>query len=202
MISEKFREVWPAIRGVEGWLPKADASFLYDAACAAERLDGVIVEIGAYKGRSAVTMGFAGSSDIYSVDPFKERTLQDGSIVPFNITDFATNIKKAGLEGRVNPIVMTSKLARDHWTRNVSKPIKLLFIDGDHSYEHVCEDYELWNDLVIDGGWIIFHDYEPGWPGVVKFVDELAAKLCNIEVVRFGACAGFQKRCEHAVQAL
>lgn len=36
--------------------------------------------------------------------------------------------------------------------------IDLLFIDGDHTYEGVKRDYELYRDLVREGGVIAFHD--------------------------------------------
>jgi len=38
------------------------------------------------------------------------------------------------------------------------KPIDLLFIDGDHSYEGVKQDYHTYRDLVRTGGLIAFHD--------------------------------------------
>ena len=36
--------------------------------------------------------------------------------------------------------------------------IKLLFIDGDHSYEGVKKDYELFWPKLEKGGFIVFHD--------------------------------------------
>jgi cephalosporin hydroxylase len=33
-----------------------------------------------------------------------------------------------------------------------------LFIDGDHSYDGVREDYFMYSTFVQDGGWIAFHD--------------------------------------------
>lgn len=38
------------------------------------------------------------------------------------------------------------------------KQLDLLFIDGDHSYEGVKQDYEMYRDLVRPGGIIAFHD--------------------------------------------
>ena len=38
------------------------------------------------------------------------------------------------------------------------KKFDLLFIDGDHSYEGVKQDYEMYRDLVRPGGFIAFHD--------------------------------------------
>lgn len=54
--------------------------------------------------------------------------------------------------------------SHDENTKNVlmshldNKPIDVLFIDGDHSYEGVKKDFELYEPLVAKGGLIIFHD--------------------------------------------
>src|SRR5580692_6299979 len=44
--------------------------------------------------------------------------------------------------------------------------IDLLFIDGDHSYAGVKQDWEMYSPLVRDGGLVVFHDvasnYNPG----------------------------------------
>lgn len=36
--------------------------------------------------------------------------------------------------------------------------LDFLMIDGDHTYEGVKQDYEMYSHLVNDGGWIGFHD--------------------------------------------
>jgi cephalosporin hydroxylase len=36
--------------------------------------------------------------------------------------------------------------------------IDFLFIDGDHTYEGVKQDYEMYSKLVAEEGWIAFHD--------------------------------------------
>src|SRR5205085_12501196 len=38
-----------------------------------------------------------------------------------------------------------------------------LFIDGDHSYDGVRRDFELYRDLVRPGGLIAFHDINPDY---------------------------------------
>jgi predicted O-methyltransferase YrrM len=40
-------------------------------------------------------------------------------------------------------------------------PLDLLFIDGDHSYEGVRSDYEMYSPLVRPDGLIVFHDIVP-----------------------------------------
>ena len=60
------------------------------------------------------------------------------------------------------------------------KPLDLLFIDGDHRYEGVRADFEMYSPLVAEGGLIGFHDIVPGPPsevgGVPKFWEELKQK--------------------------
>jgi cephalosporin hydroxylase len=44
------------------------------------------------------------------------------------------------------------------------RTIDLLFIDGDHSYEGVTRDYELYSPLVAARGLVVFHDILPCRP--------------------------------------
>lgn len=43
----------------------------------------------------------------------------------------------------------------------VRTPIDFLFIDGDHTYEGVKQDFEDYSPLVVEGGLIAFHDILP-----------------------------------------
>ena len=53
---------------------------------------------------------------------------------------FQTNVRKAGVDAVVEPIVKTSQ----HAARDFDMPIELVFIDGAHEYEMVRLDFELW----------------------------------------------------------
>jgi cephalosporin hydroxylase len=53
--------------------------------------------------------------------------------------------------------------------------IRLLFIDGDHRYEAVKQDFELWSPHVAAGGCVVFDDATEHYPGVVQFINELRA---------------------------
>jgi cephalosporin hydroxylase len=60
------------------------------------------------------------------------------------------------------------------------RSVDFLFIDGDHTYEGVKRDYELWSPLVRSGGIVAFHDIGPDQPdgfGTASFWSEL--KLCE-----------------------
>ena len=64
--------------------------------------------------------------------------------------------------------------------------IVFLFIDGDHRYEGVKRDYEMYSPLVRPGGIIAFHDIVPGSEenvgGVPRFWEELKKKLPGNQV--------------------
>lgn len=52
--------------------------------------------------------------------------------------------------------------------------LDLVFIDGNHDYQYVMQDINLWSDKVKPGGIISGHDYAyPGIVGVKEAVDEL-----------------------------
>lgn len=68
------------------------------------------------------------------------------------------------------------------------RKIDFLFIDGDHSYEGVKRDFEMYGPLVREGGVIAFHDIVPGLEEVAGkvsvFWKELKSKYRNEEFVR------------------
>lgn len=67
------------------------------------------------------------------------------------------------------------------------RKIDFLFIDGDHTYEGVKRDFEMYSPLVRERGMIAFHDIVPGPPenvgGVPKFWYEIKHKFKHIEIV-------------------
>jgi hypothetical protein len=83
-------------------------------------------------------------------------------------------------DGRLIQVLGSSQYVGQRWRF----PIDLLFIDGDHRYEYVKQDIELFVPHVMEGGYILFHDYaeklKKPKAGVKKAVDEL---LGHYEVV-------------------
>jgi predicted O-methyltransferase YrrM len=66
------------------------------------------------------------------------------------------------------------------------RPIDVLFIDGDHSYEGVKADFENYSPLVRPGGLIAFHDIVPTAQEEVTvsyFWKEISARLPSIEFI-------------------
>lgn len=66
--------------------------------------------------------------------------------------------------------------------------LDMLFIDGDHSYEGVKKDFEMYSPLVREGGIIAFHDIVPHPPEtgceVSRLWDEIKNKYKYLEIVR------------------
>ena len=66
--------------------------------------------------------------------------------------------------------------------------LDLLFIDGDHSYEGVKKDFEMYSPLVAKGGTIAFHDIVDGAEtsvgGVPKYWRELKQTRRHLEFVK------------------
>jgi len=73
--------------------------------------------------------------------------------------------------------------------------LDFLFIDGDHSYEGVKKDFEMYSSLVRKGGIIVFHDIVPGPPEyagfVSKFWREIKIKHRYMEIVESWSQNGY-----------
>lgn len=61
--------------------------------------------------------------------------------------------------------------------------IDLIFIDASHSYEYVMNDTRKALKMARNGGVILWHDYCVFWPGVTRYLHELARSypICHIE---------------------
>lgn len=67
------------------------------------------------------------------------------------------------------------------------KSIDFLFIDGDHTFEGVARDFELYEPLVSDDGLIAFHDIvtieADAWNQVDRLWDTISPEYTTIEIV-------------------
>ena|SRR3990167_181246 len=68
--------------------------------------------------------------------------------------------------------------------KNYVGTIDTLFIDGAHDYQSVLEDYAGWLPNIITNSVIIFHDYAPHSPGVIKVCDTFIVGNPRFEVLR------------------
>jgi predicted O-methyltransferase YrrM len=75
------------------------------------------------------------------------------------------------------------------------KDLDLLYVDGDHGYEGVKTDFELYSPLVKRGGIIVFHDIVPDYKtrfgiktssdvgGVPQFWQEIKSRYADVEEI-------------------
>lgn len=175
-----YMDLADRIEEVEGFLLDIQAYTLMLLANEGPGL-GVIVEIGSYMGRSTCCLALGSKSahreQVYAIDHFigspehqRGEASESAAIVESGTTfhKFQENIAKLGLTDYVIPVKASSVEAAAGWTR----PIRLLFIDGDHSYEAARLDFETWAPHVVVGGVVAFHDINH-FEGVTRFYQEL-----------------------------
>jgi len=155
---------------VRGWLSRAQGELLFKLSQRNPSL-GRVVELGSYHGKSTICLAQGsrkvGGGPIYAVDNFV-----GGPYVGMGPSFFAVfreNIEKHHLADGVAPLVSDSASAGHGWTGGA---IRLLFIDADHSYSAVRNDFTVWEKHIPVGGIVAFHD-TLAWPGVIRFVAEL-----------------------------
>lgn len=129
------------------------------------------VEIGCYAGGSACLLLQRPKTNVTSIDLGNPI---DKSIVINNVNRLnKLSNKFIYLKGNSQTEEMVNNL------KSVTPNIDILFIDGDHSYKGVINDFNLYSNLVNSGGYIIFDDYLDfkHSPNVKRAVDFLVKEL-------------------------
>jgi len=185
---------WAAARNVPGYLMENEARLLgIIAACAPA--EGAIVEIGSFKGKSTVMLAKVaehyGLGSIVAIDPHNSPELLDTKADPgaSSFQDFLGNIEAAGVASQVEVHRAYSKDVSNAWDR----PIRFLWIDGDHTYRGAKTDFDGFFSHVAPGGIVALHDalnvffrahpgfcrgyaaQRPVWRGRVRALDCLVA---------------------------
>lgn len=161
MSGASFDAAFAAARPVEGWLTEAQARRLYDRALTV-RPGGLLVEIGSFRGRSAIVMAsaLAEAARLVAIDPHgggdrgpREIAAETGRGEEDN-RQFNANLRAAGVAERVEHIRLTSADALG----SVDGPIDVLYVDGAHRFGPARDDLVRWGDRVRDGGTMLVHD--------------------------------------------
>jgi predicted O-methyltransferase YrrM len=165
------------IDSIKGFLADDEASALYEHALAASA-HGPVLEIGSYCGKSTIYLGLAcrtNDSTVFALDHhrgseehqagefFHDPDLYDaGEGLVDTFREFRRNIREAGLDDTVVPVVAGSEAASRHW----QTPLGMLFIDGGHSLEAALTDYRCWSGHLQRGGVLAIHDlFEDAFEG-------------------------------------
>jgi len=168
-------EGWRRVNGTPGYLAEREARFLMLAAAGAPTA-GAIVEIGSFKGRSTVGLGYVaqryGLGSVVAIDPHTSPSTTDPDLgaARSSYDEFQENLRRAGVADAVEcRRAFSHEVARD-WTR----PIRLLWIDGDHVYEAVKQDLALFRPYLAPGAIVAMHDVLGTWPGPLRvFVEDV-----------------------------
>lgn len=165
---------WARIRAAPGFLTEREGRFLaLIAACTPAQ--GTILEIGSYKGKS--TVGLASIAQLYgfgpvvAVDPHSAPAVTDygHGMAQSSWDDFRATLRAAGVENSVEAHRAYSRdLAKD-WNR----PIRLLWIDGDHTYNGAKDDIDLFGQHLVPNGIVAFHDVLHSFEGPVRVFTEV-----------------------------
>ena len=159
--ARRFSDVLASVAHVEGWMTPAQARWLWDRASVL-RAPATVVEIGSYRGRSAIVLASAAAAgvEVVAIDPHggNDRGPQQIKAVPEegqrDNEAFNANLAAAGVADRVHHVRRPSQEALDA----VEGPIDLLYIDGAHRYAPARDDIRRWGDRVADGGTLLIHD--------------------------------------------
>lgn len=142
--------LWPAVDAVPGWLTRDQADALWRAVTEAGP-SPTVVEIGSHHGRSTLVLASArGDVSVTAIDPFITARLFAGPQVQRSL---AANLRRLGVEHRVDVRPTTSRAVRATWSR----PVDVLYIDGKHDYWTVSDDLQ-WADHVRGGCPVLVHD--------------------------------------------
>jgi predicted O-methyltransferase YrrM len=154
---------------IKGFLAEDEAQALYQQALRASKL-GPVLEIGSYCGKSTIYLGLAcraNNSTVFALDHhrgseehqrgefFHDPELYDaGEGVMDTFKEFRRNIRLAGLDEVVVPVVAGSEVASKNWRT----PLGMVFIDGGHSLKAALTDYRCWMPHLMRGGMLAIHD--------------------------------------------
>lgn len=172
-ILKRLREGVKVSADIEGWFDFRD---VYDYVAASLPEDGHFVEVGAWKGKSAVyladrlkDLGKNFAPDC--VDSFKGDDDTGKSDI---LAEFMANTQSRGIGYTVGDSAASAQWHPD-------KGMDGVFIDAAHDYENVKADIAAWLPKVKPGGFFGGHDIDA--PGVKRAVDE-----AGFEYVTQGRC--------------
>ncbi len=171
-------EVQAEVESIEGYLSPKEIRFLALIG-AAPTASGDVLEIGSFKGKSTVILARAaaraGQDRIFAVDPMAPTRVSDprGSVSKADgssFPDFQRNLEDRGLREHVEFARCDSGELAMTWDR----PLRLLWIDGDHTYRGAKTDFDGFAPYLADGAIIALHDVLHACEGGVRvFMEDI-----------------------------
>eukprot|EP00386_Alphamonas_edax_P012354 GDKI01038638.1.p1 GENE.GDKI01038638.1~~GDKI01038638.1.p1 ORF type:complete len:415 (-),score=80.47 GDKI01038638.1:44-1240(-) len=132
-----------------------------------------VVEVGVYAGDTSVHIlkNFPNAT-VIGVDPFYNEEFAPDSVQNQMLAQVGmyTESRFEAFGDRARLLKMKSA---DALQLIPDQSMDIIFVDGDHRYEHAKYDIAAWEKKVKMGGVIAGHDFEPNWMGVVMALCEL-----------------------------
>lgn len=155
---------------------------LYDIADSINKKEINYVEIGCYAGGSACLMLQRKETNVISIDlgePISEEVVLN-NIKKHNIHKNNFSYIKGNSQ-----VFETKERLKSIMNEYKSQEIDILFIDGDHGFNSIHNDFNLYEDLVSIDGYIVFDDYNDSQysPDVNGAVNNIVSNLKNYEVI-------------------
>jgi predicted O-methyltransferase YrrM len=172
-LLEAIDEAWTRVRAAPGFLTEREGRFLALVAAGAP-VQGTILEIGSYKGKSTVGLASIaqryGLGPVVAVDPHTAPAVTDfgHGAEQSSWDDFRASLRAAGVDGNVEAHRAYSRDLAREWTR----PIRFLWIDGDHTYRGAKEDIDSFGRFLVPGAIVALHDVLHTFEGPVRVFAE------------------------------
>lgn len=177
---------------IPGMITPHSGQLLYSL-CAFQEASGDVVEIGSWQGRSTSFLARAVSDSrngrFFAIDHFEgnEGKKELYAVQREDLSDlkdnFLKNMKSLDLHTSVTLLDMPTAQAVTQLSR---KKVRFLFIDGDHTYEGVTQDIQLFFPLLCPGAIVIFDDFSPAFPGLLRAVHEM------LQFAKLSRCMSYQ----------
>lgn len=152
---------------IPGYMPEQDLIYISEIASQVPK-NGVIVELGSYKGRSAVA--WASSCDpsvtVYCVDTFVYLDLAE----PDFFEEFKANTKHL-------PNIVPIRGWSPSLINYPGDKIDVFFNDAAHLNPYDMNNLEYFIPFIKPGGLLCGHDCEPEWPAVMENVKKLEERF-------------------------
>ena len=176
-LESALDEAWLAAKNVPGFLAEHEGRFLgMMAACAP--CSGVIVEIGSFKGKSTVMLGKLaqryGIGPVVAIDPhnFNNPELKEHRSAPgaTSYEEFQRNIADAG----ISQVIEVHRAFSGDIAKTWNRPIRFLWIDGDHGYSGAKSDFDGFTPHLVPNGFVALHDALHEFSGPIRvFVEDM-----------------------------
>jgi len=179
----------PSFKSIEGWLTLSEGQMLY--IIAAGVTEGCIVEVGSFRGRSTAALcagvSVGKSGPVYAVDPHENFVgVKGAKFGPGDRREFFRTMIETRMVKHVRLLNSTSRALSPGWTR----PVGMLFLDGDHRYESTLADFEAWRPHLLNGAMVVFADAQDDGPA--RVISEFSTRQMLTKIDSVGKLTSFR----------